>query len=94
MTRPESHREQEPPEKRCGNCRFGHFIEWKGDLLCFHGDDFDVIREGDESAVFLKGVGRDSDGDDVSMMDGEEYSNVWGGRVVGYSDTCDEWKPV
>lgn len=31
-------------------------------------------------------------GEEVGMMDGDEYSDVWGGRVIDSDDICDEWK--
>lgn len=88
--RPESHREQ-VPDKRCGTCFFAIRPYFKDDLLCFHGDNIEVNHwrypAGDQQThtdVFL-------DGEDVGIMDGEEYSKVWGGRVVDYTDICDEY---
>lgn len=79
--RPESHRYQEH-SKRCGNCKHCHEIKYKNDDLCFLGDAITVEPEG---FVIL-------DGEDVSLMDGEEYSKVWGGRVVDpNADICDQW---
>lgn len=88
MTRPESHREIEP-SKRCGNCRFSCWPEWKDDLLCFFGDDIHV-ESGDRKDRFfieLEGV-------DVNIADGDEYDRIWGGRVVDpHLEVCDEWQP-
>ena len=29
---------------------------------------------------------------DIACMDGEEYSPIWGGRVVDHDDCCSEWE--
>lgn len=85
--RPPSHRFQ-VPEKGCHNCRHAHVVEFKGDLLCFHGDNArsipSNIREG-WSTVTL-------DGRHVGDLEGDEWSKVWGGRVVESFDVCDEWE--
>jgi hypothetical protein len=87
MTRPASHREQ-IPERRCGNCRFSAVPEYKDHLLCFFGDKVEIIPglNPHKPTVLL-------DGEDVGLMEGDEYSEVWGGRVVEFSEVCDEWQP-
>lgn len=61
---------------------------YKDDLLCFHGD---AIRVEDScSSSHKKDVILDSE--PIGLMDGEEYSKVWGGRCVDDTDICDEWK--
>lgn len=90
MTRPASHREQEF-DRSCGNCFFAHSPEYKRDLLCFFGDKIEINRWGFDGKIDKVDVRLD--GDDVGLMEGEEYSQVWGGRVVDpVSDVCDEWK--
>lgn len=90
MTRPSTHREQ-VPEKHCGNCRFSHLVAYKLDLLCFHGDKIEIVGQSgypvDADYVFM-------DGDEIGMMDGDEYSRIWAGRIVdGWTEVCDEWQP-
>lgn len=100
MTRPESHRDQFP-EKCCRNCRHGIEVIYKRDLLCFHDDVVYIEpvepadrRLNDERHVTLYRPRKDPDnGDSVDLMDGEEYSEVWAGRVVDDTDICDEWEP-
>ena len=92
MTRPASHRDV-VPERSCGNCRFSFLPHYKNDLLCFHGDTIEVHRW-DLGNGKLDLVDVRLDGDDVGLMEGEEYSHVWGGRAVdAYSGLCDEWQP-
>lgn len=89
MTRPSTHRNQDPP-RRCGNCIYALYPEHKDDLLCFHGDS--VTRR----PSCLRGHWVDielADGRAVGLLDGDEYDQVWGGRVVDESDICDEWFP-
>lgn len=84
--RPRSHRSQEHA-RRCGNCIHAHRVECRGDLLCFHGDEYVVQPScffAGRTAVLLHG-------EPVSLMGGEEYSTLWGSRVVTESDVCDEW---
>lgn len=87
MSRPKSHREQVPLQ-RCDNCRFSAFVRYKRDLLCFHGDDVEIESGENGDSVTLPGE------ISVELMDGEEYSPIWGGRVVDGTDICDEWKPI
>jgi len=83
--RPSSHRDQ-VPEKGCYNCRHSHVVEFKGDLLCFHGDNARFrpsdIREGWITVTL--------DGRYVGDLEGDEWSKVWGGRLVASFDVCDE----
>ena len=92
MTRPASHREQVFPQ-RCGNCFFAHAPYFKRDhLLCFHGDAIEINRW---HYTDSKEVNTDVrlDGEDVGLMEGDAYSEVWGGRVVDpITEVCDEWK--
>lgn len=86
MTRPASHREQ-IPERRCDNCVFSHLVAYKDDLLCFHGDDIRITGKSECSEYV------ELNGEDICLMDGEEYSKkVWAGRIVYSDDVCDEWK--
>ena len=88
MPRPPSHRDQ-PHDRCCGNCAFAHLVAYKLDLLCFHGDTIEVNGKSEypvtSDHVF---IGRD----EVGMMEGDEYSNVWAGRIVDSDEVCDEWK--
>lgn len=90
--RPESHRDQ-VPEKRCGNCRHSHLVSYKLDLLCFHGDKIQVTGQSrypvDSDHVLLESV---PGWDEVGMLDGDAYSEVWAERVVDPCDVCDEWQ--
>lgn len=64
--RPATHSEQEHP-KRCGNCKHCHVVEFKGDPLCFHGDDAKIVQSNLRdywSEVEL-------DGRSVGLMEGE-----------------------
>lgn len=72
------------------NCAFAHLVAYKLDLLCFHGDDIRVFGHSEYpvNADFVQ-----MNGEEVGMMDGEEYSKVWGGRIIDSDDVCDEWKP-
>lgn len=89
--RPVSHRDCTPAQT-CGNCRFSRLVAGKLDLLCFHGDEIEVAGEQSRYPVNADYVRLN--GDNVSYMDGEEYSKVWAGRVVdGCTEVCDEWKP-
>lgn len=84
--RPQSHREQ-IPEKRCGNCKHGLVPEFRDNLLCFHGDKIETkpgLSAG-TTEVWLNG-------EDVGTMDGDEYDQVWAGRLVDWDDVCDEWE--
>lgn len=81
--RPSSHRYQYF-DKRCGTCR--HSRDSMRDdcaLLCLLGDKF----EDRGNDVFING-------NYVSMMGGDEYDRIWGGRAVEDSDVCDEWAGV
>lgn len=89
--RPETHREQ-IPEKRCENCKFSELVHYKQDLLCFYGDNIKINKwHWKDSETINTDV--KLDGEDVGLMEGDEYSKVWGGRVVDYTDICDEWQP-
>lgn len=86
--RPDSHREQ-VHEKRCGNCRFRHEVKFYRGDLCFFGEEH-----------LLEISGKDFDGEcitfneiDLTICDGDEYSKVWGKRVVDRLDICDKWEP-
>ena len=89
MPRPPSYKEQ-PHERCCGNCRFAHLVAYKLDLLCFHGDNVEVTGQSkypvNADYVLL-------DGEEVGLMEGDEYSRVWAGRIVESDDICDDWKP-
>lgn len=89
MTRPASHREQ-PHERGCGNCFFSHLVAYKHNLLCFHGDNIEITGQ---SLYPVKSDYVLLDGEEVGMMDGDEWSDVWADRVVDCDDVCDEWKP-
>lgn len=88
MTRPASF-DDSVPINRCGTCKHCHYVRYKEDLLCFHGDEIVARRDGpetwDKSDVEL-------DGEDVEFLDGDRYGKVWASRVVGHGDTCDEWE--
>lgn len=86
--RPATHREQ-IHERRCGNCRFSAVPEYKDHILCFAGDKVEIIPSHlnpHKPRVIL-------DGENVGLMEGDEYSKVWAGRVVEWDDVCDEWQP-
>ena len=98
MTRPASHHEQALPEQGCHNCACSRFIEYKRDLLCFKNDRIETIQGEDrlDDVVLVTGSSHAS-GEHrviVSLLDGEDYSRVWGGRDVDPSDSCDEWQAV
>lgn len=85
--RPDSYREQ-LPEKRCGNCRFCHEVKFKRDDLCFHGEE-----------NLIEVTGKDWDGewitfieDDLTVIDGDSYSHIWGSRNVDLMYVCDQWE--
>lgn len=85
--RPSTYRQQ-TPEKRCGNCRFAHVPMYKDDLLCFFGDTVSATKsdfQAEKSDIYFNGSC-------VGLMDGEDYSTVWHGRVVDETDVCDEWE--
>ena len=86
--RPATHREQ-IPDKRCGNCRFAHIVSGKLDLLCFKGDQIEVTGK---SGYPIDSDWIDLNGEDVGCLEGDAYSDVWGGRVVDGTDVCDEWE--
>lgn len=88
MSRPSSHREQ-PHERCCGNCVFSHLVAYKLDLLCFHGDD---IRVNGKSEYPVTSDHVEINGEEVSLMEGDEYSGVWAKRITDPDDVCDEWK--
>lgn len=97
MTRPASHRDLRF-EKRCANCRFSHWLDYKDDLLCFHGDTVVAElteRDTGKSAIKSKRLMRVLfDGKSVGRMQGDEYDKVWGSRVVDPElEVCDEWQP-
>lgn len=89
MPRPPSYREQ-PRDRSCSNCRFCKLVAYKLDTLCFHGDSIEIHGHNEYPVtadwVFI-------DGNEVGMMDGDEYGRVWAGRVVDGDDICDEWQP-
>lgn len=88
--RPTSHREQQF-DRCCGNCKHCHVVEFKGDPLCFHGDDA-TIRPSTLRDYWSE---VEMEGRSVGLMEGEEYSEVWGGRVVEAAcDVCDSWEPI
>jgi len=86
--RPQSHTDQ-PHSRCCGNYAFAHLVAYKLDCICFHGDEIKVIGKSEYPVtadyVLL-------DGEEVGMMEGDEYSKVWAGRIVDSDDVCDEWK--
>jgi hypothetical protein len=88
MPRPDSHRYQQH-EKCCGNCKFSHLVAYKLDLLCFYGDTIRVIGKSEYpvTADLIQ-----MNGEEVGMMDGEEYSSVWAGRIIDGDDVCDKWE--
>ena len=66
-------------------------MAYKLDLLCFHGDSIEITGQSgypvDADYVFM-------DGEEVGMLDGDEYSKVWAGRIVDSCvEVCDEWQP-
>lgn len=93
MTRPESY-DDTPPVNRCATCRHCHYVRYRRDLLCFHGDEITARRDGigpwDQSDVELHSqpFGDSS----VEMLDDEDYSQVWGGRTVAADAVCEEWE--
>jgi len=89
MTRPENYRTQ-LQHRRCGTCQFALAPEYKDDLLCFFGDMHRVTIEvpGDKDGT----VTLMFDGKEVGLMDGDEYDQVWGGRVVDPTCVCDKWQ--
>ena len=95
MTRPSTHRDI-TPDQSCGNCRFSACVRYKGDLLCFHGDDVTIRRDGpacwDACDIELRQPNHPSE--DVALLEGEEYSTVWAGRIVDAClEVCDDWQP-
>lgn len=89
MPRPSSHRDQRHA-RCCGNCAFAHLVAYKLDLLCFHGDNILVFGTSEHpvTAEYIQ-----MNGEEVGMMEGDEYDRVWAGRRVDSDDVCDEWKP-
>ncbi len=87
MTRPASHRTQRHPHD-CGSCKYSAYPEYKEHLLCFHGDKAKIIpsslREWWSDVIFNNRP--------VGLMEGDEYDEVWAGRVVEEEDICDEWE--
>lgn len=65
-------------------------VAYKLDLLCFFGDSIEA-RGQSEYPVTADHVALN--GEEVGLMDGEEYSRVWAGRVVDSDDVCDEYQP-
>ncbi len=88
--RPESHREQQH-EKSCGNCRHSRLVAYKLDLLCFYGDSIE-IRGQSNYPVTADYVALN--GEEVGLMEGDQYDNVWAGRIIDPSDACDLWEPA
>ena len=88
MTRPLSHRDQ-VPLRRCGNCKFANLVAYKLDLLCFHGDGAVVTGKSNYpvDADFVE-IG----GEEVGLLDGDEYDRIWSQRIVDSDDVCDEWQ--
>ena len=88
MTRPESHREQRHT-KDCSTCKYARLVAYKLDLLCFHGDTIEIHGQSvypvESDHVFL-------DGEEVGILDGDEYSSVWAKRIVDPDEVCDEWE--
>lgn len=89
MPRPKSHRDC-VPEKHCGNCKYSHLVSGKLDLLCFKGDKIEIQGQShypvDADYILL-------DGEHVDVMEGDEYSKVWGNRAVeSCTEVCDEWE--
>ena len=95
--RPSTHHEQEPPERRGGNCAMMRRVEYKGETLCFHGDQIETqpgLNEAmtglpTDDVTLIEGVQRYS----VGILDGDEWSRVWAGRTVDLTDACSEWQP-
>lgn len=90
MPRPETHRQQ-AHERCCGNCKHCHLVAYKLDLMCFHGDSIEVEGESkypvSANYVFL-------DGQEVGLLDGDEYDKVWCGRIIDHDDVCDQWEEI
>lgn len=56
--------------------------------MCFHGDNYVAHR----SNLYSWASEVTLEGEDVTIMDGDEFDKVWGGRVVDPDDVCDEWE--
>lgn len=87
MTRPQSHRSPPTPERCCAKCRYGLIPEYKEHRLCFYSDEIyftpSCLREYWWDISF--------NGENVGLLDGDAYDEVWGGRVVEGEDVCDEF---
>ena len=89
--RPDSHREQ-THQKCCGNCKYAFLHRRFRDLLCFHGDNIKTknwswISEPKDIKIDVI-----LDGDNVENLEGEQYGEIWAGRIIDSSDICDEWE--
>jgi len=67
---------------------FSHLVAYKLDLLCFHGDNIIVFGK---SKYPVTSDYVDMNGQEVGIMEGDTYSNVWADRIVDSDDVCDEW---
>lgn len=96
MTRPASHRDI-IPDKSCGNCRFSACVRHHGHLLCFHGDDAQIQRDGDACWDNCDVELREPNGQVTAvelLVSGDGYHRVWVGRSVeACLEVCDEWQP-
>ncbi|HUE70857.1 MAG TPA: hypothetical protein VMP01_08200 [Pirellulaceae bacterium] len=54
-------------------------------LLCFHADNVATRKWDYGTDVIL-------DGQDVDLIEGEDFDDVWARRVVDPSDVCDQWE--
>ena len=87
MTRPASHASQ-PHPKSCSNCALSHLVANKLDLLCFHGDNIEVTGHSNYPVTSDYVV---MDGEEVGLLEGDEYDRIWSDRIVNPDDVCDEW---
>lgn len=82
-----SHKSQFP-EHGCFDCKHGIIPCYKDHLLCFYGDAdlivYSIDCESKKADIELNGL-------NVGLLEGDEYDQVWGGRVVDPTDICDEW---
>lgn len=90
MPRPESY-DDSPPARCCAKCMHSRLVAYKLDLLCFRGDNIKITGTC-EYPVDADHV--ELNGEDVELLEGDEYDRVWAARIVDGQGVCDQFEAM